>query len=161
MPLPPKRDPSRPLHQAVRLARIIGAIGLLFGLIVLAGALTAPAGQAGGQKVVGLVTAGIYTLFGVALIVLAAKIRRQRLWAIVVMMALAGLCLGVVSVALFETVLSVIGGNRPSGIYLVIGIELLLAAAFGKLMYDLLLSRAFVAGPRDQNVEPLPLSRRR
>jgi hypothetical protein len=145
--LPPKGDPRRPLHLAVRSARVLG---ILFVLIGLCGTLPAVLGLRGAGGLNGPLMAttvlgiGVLLLYlgpGICYLVFASYLSNYRRWAVTAALILAALhtlliVLGIVAIAL-RIVAS--GPDVRSGI-LPLAIAMLVLLAMGQMIYHLVLS---------------------
>jgi hypothetical protein len=171
MPLPPKGDPRRPMHLAIRSMRLLGivllcfggCVGLAFGVAVgsAAGGFGGGGGGAGaawGVWFVLVLAGGMFILPGVLYLVAAGALKRRRQWAIVLGLVLSGLkcmlwLIGTVSAAV-GLASSMIAGNGPSlgrvGVQLLIGLGF--TAAFGQLIWHL--SQSFAGLRLADDAEP-------
>lgn len=129
MPLPPKGDPRRGLHLAIRWMRVLGGLLLLF---------------ATGACIVGALTALLYLLpVGLCFIVLPIYLRRRQFWAVVASTCLASVASLVPLLALVKLVLFFDSQPFHSAMLIPLGVLLLMLLGFAQLIYHL--SRSFDA----------------
>jgi hypothetical protein len=149
MALPPKGDPSRPLHLAARSARLLGYVGLILTVLVMAlfvvvrrppGAAGSPAaGTAGGPPswavVVGVVMAVlIYGVPSVLYIVFGRYTVKERMWAVIGNIVLCGLTLAVLALSAVGAFVLLIGEGQIFPLL----ISALFIGAFGQMLYHLI-----------------------
>ena len=142
MPLPPMGDPQRPLHLAVRSARVLGVIFTLVGVLVcfLIVSLMNRGGM--GTLMIAAVVVLTYLLPGVAYLFVAVYLKRRAKWAVttgLVVSSLHGL------LALFAVLTGLAGlvssgdADRPSS-FVSLALSLAWVAAIAQLIYHLSLS---------------------
>jgi hypothetical protein len=140
MALPPKGDPRRPLHLAIRSTRILGGIGTLIGSCVFIPVMMRLRGGRGVFAPRDLMIFGalFYMVPGVLLIVFSVFMGRRRLWAVVgalVMSSLAGVFLLFVGAGL---VMSLVATRQTSPVAFILGgVWAIFALAVGQLIYHL------------------------
>jgi hypothetical protein len=169
MALPPKGDPQRPLHLAVRSTRVLGILFIALGAcgmlpmfyLGLARGRTPGGGMPmGAMAMLGISTILFYFGPGAAYLVCSIFIARRRTWAVITAMVLAAIQLLFITfglVALLVMFLS--AGARSLGILIALAIAVLLILALAQLEYHL--SKCFEAirrAPIDvqRGFEPLP-----
>jgi hypothetical protein len=147
MALPPKGDPRRPLHLAIRSCRAVGGLLAIFGIFGIL-PLFISSGRRGMSPVGGRTAAFIASTFyaspAVAFYVLAVFLKKRQLWAVIVALVLASLTF----VALFFGFLTIGLMMRTSSLLWRIDAILLAIAALvlfeaGRLIYQL--ARSFEA----------------
>ena len=167
MPRPPKGDPRRPLHLAIRSTRVLGALFVLLGLAVLAvPALYAlrGGGSAGGGVILMGVASLLYLVPGVLYVLCAIYLRRRQLWAVIVALVLASVQLLFLAIGLLGVVIGIANsrGAATSFALVYLGLIGLVAAALAQLIYHL--ARSFEAikhppfGAEVRGFEPLPVA---
>ena len=165
MALPPKGDPRRPLHLAIRSTRMLGIVFLLFGTCSVA-PMMRTMGRAGmvGYPAFLLIGAAVYLAAGGAFLLFSIFLARRQFWAVVaalVVSSVVSLIWIFAAIALVVALLANAGdiGSPPA----LIGgaVLLLLIAALWQLIYHLALSfEAIKYPPFGQEVrgfEPLPV----
>jgi hypothetical protein len=151
MAIPPRVDPRRPLHLAVASCRLLGVLGLLattcmgVSLFMLLARVRLGPGGRGPNLVLAFGPFALFAAIGVAYLVFAHFIKRRQFWAVVAALVLTGL---VSLLALLSTVASVIAivasgatASRPA--WMTLGVQALVLAALGQLIYHL--ARSFAA----------------
>jgi len=159
MALPPRGDPRRPLHLAIRSTRLLGVIFLLAATCASLPMLLGGGIWRGGRMLVfSIVVLVIYVVPGAAYFLLSIFLGRRQFWAVVASLVLA-------SIQLMFTLLAAIGItmaalSAPNGTFSIIIILLIyfVVAALVQLVYHL--ARSFEAIkhlPADQmrGFEPL------
>jgi len=160
MALPPKGDPRRPLHLAVRSMRLLGGILLLFtSCMALSVGMTlirlGPKMLTSPLMFIGML---LYFVPGVCFFVFAHYLKRRQAWAVVASICLAGVGCLFMLIGLFG--LAVISTSQSRGgapMLIPAGIMLLILAALGQLIYHL--ARSFEAikymPPEERGFEPI------
>src|SRR6266536_82642 len=137
MSLPPKDDPRRPLHLAVRSTRLLGIVLLGFGGFAALLFLMIP--RQAGVSLLPEMFLGLLVYFVPAVIYLITSVflKRRHLWAIVVGIVLASVNL-VLILAAFGAVLFVgWTSNRDAAIVIPIIVLCLFILALAQLIYHL------------------------
>jgi hypothetical protein len=139
MALPPKGDPRRPLHLAIRSTRLLGILFLLLGSCGSAGLFMGRRNAGMAFGVVGVI--GLYIAPGVAYLVFSIFLKERKFWAVLAALIVASvqlvftLFLGA-TLGIFATKINGVG--TPLAIMaIVVG---LVALALAQLIYHLALS---------------------
>ena len=153
MALPPKGDPRRPLHLAIRSTRSLGIVLILLGSLVLLVGLVLT------QSRLLVVVSIIYMSPGIGFLVIAIFLKRRATWAVtagIVLASLTGLF------ALLALVGSVVGLARsPRGAstpdLVALGIVVLVVLAVAQLILHLAKSYESIrtAEPEVRGFEPI------
>lgn len=163
MALPPKGDPRRPLHLAVRSLRVLGVILVLFSLCTL-GPTTLPmlrSGRGGpGNFPVFLVLAVlVYLVPGVLYLVFSIFLARRERWAVIGGLVLASVHGALSLLALVSMALVAATGQVPGPAVIPLVVMALVVVALAQLIYHL--ARSFEAiryppfGVEERGFEPL------
>jgi len=93
MPLPPKGNPRRPLHLAIRSTRLLGIVFLCFGMLVMLPSLMFLRRGGAGMSIMlfSLISAMFYLGPGVLYLICSIFLKQRKFWAIVVGLVLASL----------------------------------------------------------------------
>jgi hypothetical protein len=150
--LPPKGDPRRPLHLAVRSARVLGILFVLLGLcgtlpLMLAGGWAGPGMMTG---IIGIAVLLIYFGPGICYLVFASYLSNYRPWAVTATLVVASLHTLLVLLAFIGIVVRVLGAGGGSGMnvgVIPLAIALLVVLAMGQMIYHLVLSYESVRHP--------------
>jgi hypothetical protein len=160
MALPPKGDPRRPLHLAVRSMRLLGAILILFATCAgVTFGLVAVRVAARGMPVWGMAFGILfYLLPGLVFIILAMYVKQRQAWAVAASICVTSVGAMVVLLGLVAVVFTGVSDpGRSPAIWIAIGALVLILAALGQLIY--LLSRSFeairCAPPDERGFEPV------
>ena len=166
MPLPPRGDPRRPLHLAIRSTRLLGGLFVVIGLLALGLPMLYMfrGGGAGPMAITLAVGAMAYLVPGIAYILCAIYLRRRQLWAVIVGIVLASIQLllvlfGLVGIAVG---LANAGSVVPVFLFVYLGLIVLVGVALAQLIYHL--ARSFEAikhppfGEEIRGFEPLPVA---
>ena len=165
MSLPPRGDPRRPLHLAIRSTRLLGVVLLLFGTCALAPfmyMLLSGSGAAASMPPA-WTTMMIVLLYlgpGMLYMVLSVFLGRRQHWAVVCSLVLSSLLAIFFLVAFTGFAVSLLSNPQPSNVVLGAIISLF-ALAVGQLIYHL--SKSFEAirhppfGQEIRGFEPLPV----
>ena len=147
MALPPKDDPRRPMHLAIRSMRLLGVLFIGLGLCMFVPLMTTGlrGGRLGGASIVAGIAAAFYVLPGAGYFLCAVFLGRRAAWAIVVGLVLASVHMLLVLVSLGTVVFAVVAGGGASGIGVIVSllVSALVLAALGQLIYHL--ARSFEA----------------
>ncbi len=152
MPLPPKGDPQRPLHLAVRSTRVLGILFLALGLwgtvpMFLAGMRSARPVSTFGMGVIALSMVFIHFGPGALYLVCSVFLARRRTWAVITAMIIAGVQLAymLLAFAFGGLALNLFSAPAaPSALVLVaFGVSMLIFLALAQLEYHL--SKCFEA----------------
>jgi hypothetical protein len=159
MPIPPRGDPRRPLHLAIRSMRLLGGILVLFAtcatvpFVIRAGTgRTAPPWAM-------LIVLAFYLVPGAGFIVLSIYLARRQAWAVVASICLASMALLVILLALLGLAMFAFGPHADFELVLLVplSVTLLIAAALGQLIYHL--AKSFeairIAEPQERGFEPI------
>ena len=170
MALPPRGDPRRPLHLAIRSLRALGIVLLLFGTCTLVPMMMMMTRTGAGRGVVGpawimVLGSFFYAVPGALFVVFSVYLGRHRFWAVVgalIVSSVVGLFLLLGSVSVLVVVLTRTGAPRDTTpIAVVAVIFLLFVAAIGQLIYHL--AKSFEAikhppfGQEFRGFEPIAL----
>jgi hypothetical protein len=142
MALPPKGDPRRPLHLAIRSTRLLGILCVLFGLCTMLPSFPTTSGP----SAVLLAGASLVCLLpGAAYFLVSMFLARRQFWAVVLGLVLASLQALFALAALIGVLAALIidarntGDVEPFGFVFVLGLFLFLVA-FCQLISHLILS---------------------
>jgi hypothetical protein len=170
MALPPKGDPRRPLHLAIRSTRVLGVILLLFGTCALMPFMmymsrAGPRGAASAPPMwMTFMVALVYFIPGALFMVLSMFLGRRQSWAIVCALVLASLLTFFFLFAFAGFVVGVLSRSEPRA-WMAIPVVLiaLFGLAVGQLIYHLCKSFEAIKYPpfgQDfRGFEPLPVQR--
>jgi hypothetical protein len=143
MALPPRGDPRRPLHLAIRSTRLLGAVGTLIGSCVLMPLMMRLSGGRGVFASGRIVFLGsvFYLVPGVLLLVFSVFMARRRLWAVVgalVVSSLAAVFLLVAGVG-FGITISLVATRQTQvvPIVLFVGVWTVFLVSVAQLIYHL------------------------
>ncbi len=168
MPVPPRRDPRRPLHLAARSCRVLGGLALLGGTCALTSLF---AGGRGTPRLIGAV-ASLATCggVGVAYFVFAHYMKRRQTWAVIAALSLTGVAFLYTAGSAAAMVVMVLSGafaSIPGGrgfariMWGVTAFYGLIAVALGQLVYWLARSFPALKMPpavdEDRGFDVLPL----
>jgi hypothetical protein len=153
MPLPPKGDPRRPLHLAIRSTRLLGGLFVVLGLFSLVPMLISfRGGFMRGMAVYFVVGGMMYFVPGMLYVLCSVDLRRRQVWAVIVGIVLASIQLLFVLFGLLGVTVGLANCLIP-----------LIGVALAQLIYHL--SRSFEAikhPPFGQEAargfEPLPVA---
>ncbi|HWP39779.1 MAG TPA: hypothetical protein VNL70_02550 [Tepidisphaeraceae bacterium] len=139
MPLPPKGDPRRPLHLAVRSMRLLGIVLLILGSFSLMPVVAAIRRGPDPRFAFAVVTVlMVYVVPGVLYLLGSVFLSRRRPWAIVVGLVLASVQLIFCLLGLIILLAVWTGQSDESfGIVVAGAATVLLSAAFAQLIYHL------------------------
>jgi len=142
MAIPPRGDPRRPLHLAVRSTRLLGILFLLIGTLM--SSLTLRGGIPGRR---GMVLTALLLLFyigpGVVYLVTAIFLARRRFWAVVVGLVLASLQSLFVLFAIGSILIDIMRHPSRSVAMIPMVVMIFVILALAQLIYHL--SRSFEA----------------
>ncbi|MEM7806724.1 MAG: hypothetical protein AAF561_01270 [Planctomycetota bacterium] len=131
MALPSKGDPDRPLHLAARSMNLLALILVLFGILGVVGAAL------GGSAFIIAITV-VYLGIGIGFRVSGRYLVRHRRWALIVGIVLASLALlGSVLALVADLAALILTPGRTIGLSFAIAV--IMVAAFGQLLYHLVL----------------------
>ena len=169
MALPPKGDPRRPLHLAIRSTRVLGVVLLLFGtcaffpyMMSVSRVGAAPGAVPPAWTLI--MVAMFYFVPGTLFLVFAIFLGRRQLWAVVSALVLSSLMeifflLGLFGLAV--TGLSSFGRGNQVAFAIAVAVMVLFCLAVGQLIYHL--AKSFEAikhppfGQEIRGFEPLPV----
>ncbi len=146
MALPPKGDPRRPMHLAIRSMRLLGVILILLSLLGMLPLFFIPAARPGVSKILMIFFFGallIYLIPGVLFLIFSIFLKRRQAWAIIGGIVLSSILLLIAVIALagvlvnFATV-----GHTPAALIGLV-MSVLFVAAFTQLIIHL--SQSFKA----------------
>jgi hypothetical protein len=174
MALPPKGDPRRPLHLAIRSTRLLGVVLLLFCTCTFApyliswqqGSRRGAASLPAAWSLVGI--AVFYFIPGALFMVLSVFLGRRRHWAVVCALVLSCLVGAFTLLTLGMSVIMLVSSARNRGLAnprYVILVPVVLIGLFGAAVWQLIyhLTKSFEAikyPPLEQELrgfEPLPV----
>ena len=168
MRVPPRGDPRRPLHLAIRSTRLLGIVLLLVGTCgVSSFLLVVTRGGRGGPGIaetwIFLGGALFYFLPGALFLLFSIFLGRRQHWAVVCALVLSCLMGVVLLIGLVGFFFAIIqrGENQDVGMAIPLAIVGLFALATGQLIYHL--SKSFEAikhppfGEEIRGFEPLPV----
>ena len=165
MALPPRGDPRRPLHLAIRSTRLLGIVLLLFGTCGMASFMTTRLGRGTPAIPTWIFVAGamFYFIPGALFIVFAIFLARRQYWAVVGALVLSFLLGVIFLLALGGFAFAVISRTQraDAGMAIPVIIFCLFSLAIGQLIYHL--SKSFEAikhphfGQEIRGFEPLPV----
>ena len=159
MPIPPKGDPRRPLHLAIRSMRLLGGILILFATCVGATFVLRVSGSSRRPPIAALISILLYLLPGASFILLALFLARRQLWAVVASICLASMALLGALLALLGLLISAFGPHADFQPVLLVplGVTAIVVAALVQLIYHL--ARSFtairIAEPQERGFEPI------
>ncbi|HWE03278.1 MAG TPA: hypothetical protein VG326_12790 [Tepidisphaeraceae bacterium] len=148
MAIPPKGDPQRPLHLAIRSTRLLGIILVSFGLLALAPILMMARRRLGGVMIsflsIYFLAAIVYLVPGAAYLVIAYFLKRRRYWAIVTGLILASIQLVLALCVAASFVVMWLGQGLGQGLsppaYIGGAVVALIILALTQLIYHLIKS---------------------
>jgi hypothetical protein len=140
MALPPKGDPRRPLHLAIRSTRLLAIIFLLFGSCVFIPFLIGRTAR--GIAPFAVASALIYTGPGAAYLVFSIYMKRRKFWAVVCATVLASIQLLLTLIGGIFGIIAVWHGPLPLDATELIPMAILafVILALSQLIYHLALS---------------------
>jgi hypothetical protein len=164
MALPPKGDPRRPLHLAIRSTRVLAILFLALGLCGMIPFLIGAINVGGRGMPVTFMAMSVLLFYfgpGVAYLILSIYLGHRRYWAIVASIVLASIqvlfCLiGIMSMAWF-----ILPTSSGPEIYIPVGLIILVILALAQLIYHLALSfESIKYAPVEQQrgFEPIPMA---
>ena len=170
MALPPKGDPRRPLHLAIRSTRNFGVFFVLVGSFAATRIVLTRGGRSGAIFVPSpavLVAWLLYLVPGTLFLVFSVFMRRRRPWAVVGALLLTSLSALFVSMAAVAILVGMIaeGEARPVRVAVVLAAWTAAEFTIGQLVYRLALSfkaikhLPFGAADNSRGFEPLPAAR--
>ncbi len=161
MAIPPKGDPRRPLHLAIRSMWMLGGVMFLFATCTI-GMFTLRAGRGGGggpawtPLVYILPTMGFYVIPGVCYFVFATYLARRQHWALVASIWLAGLQCVIAVLGIVITLLALITNSERRMIG-PLTVLVLVVAALVRLIVRL--TKSFeairITPPEERGFEPI------
>jgi len=144
MALPPKGDPRRPLHLAVRSTRMLAIIFLLFGSCAFVPFLIRGAMPVNARVFLELGNVILYFGPGAVYLVTSIYLMRRRFWAVVVAIVLASIQLLLVLIGIISLLIVMMRQPIPQPVssfaLIPAGILLLIILALVQLIYHLALS---------------------
>jgi hypothetical protein len=146
MALPPKGDPRRPLHLAIRSTRLLGGFFVALGLFSLVPMLiSAQAGRMVGMSAYFMAGAMVYAVPGALYILCSIYLGRRQFWAVVAGLVLASIQLIFVLFAVFGAVVSLASSQNslPVFFWIMVGLLAFVGLALAQLVYHL--SKSFEA----------------
>jgi hypothetical protein len=163
MALPPRGDPRRPLHLAIRSTRLLGGLFVLFSFCAMT-PLLFPAsfgGSARGASVYVASAAAVYFVPGLLYIVFSIYLAQRKFWAVVGAIILASIQLLFVLISLLLAMIVVFAPHSSPGALMIIPLAViaLMGAALGQLTYHL--AKSFEAirytpwGQEERGFEPI------
>lgn len=171
MALSPKGDPQRPLQLAIRTTRSLGALFLVLGgcasipLFIEGFRAPAPGAAAAAPSIWrSLFSLLFYLGPGILYLVFSIFLARRRLWALIATMALAGVqvILMAIAMAVLLVMLSSFAGGAPSAmVWIPLAIMVVLIAAIGQLIYYCARSFPVIRQPlieQQRGFEPLQVT---
>jgi hypothetical protein len=151
MPLPRKGDPRRPLHLAVRSARVLGVLFVLLGLCGTSSMLYVGRGgpSVGAMPTVFLIGAVLFYLVpGACYLVFSTFLANYRPWAVTATLVVTALHFLLVLVAGGGTVMTFFTAPMVTpGMWAMAGIFALVLLALGQMVYHLIKSFESVRHP--------------
>ncbi len=166
MALPPRGDPRRPLHLAVRSTRMLGVVFLLFGTCALA-PMMRTMGRAGmvGYPVFLMLGALVYLGAGGGFLLFSIFLGRRQFWAVVAALVLSSVVSFFWIAGAVALVVAILSGGGGTGTAVPVAFAVsalaLVIAALGQLIYHL--ARSFEAikyppfGQEVRGFEPIPV----
>jgi hypothetical protein len=158
MPLPPKGNPRRPLHLAVRSTRLLGIVFLCFGMIVmLPSLLLLRRGMGMPLMIVQFISAMLYIGPGVLYLVCAIFLKQRQFWAVVVGIVLASIHLLFLLLGAAFYIAVVLSEQFNAWMLAPMVMLLAFILALGRLIYHLARSFEAIKYPPDEQrgFEPL------
>jgi hypothetical protein len=158
MALPPKGNPRRPMHLAIRSMRLLGIIQLCFvALTMLPMLLMMRRGFGMSFAVVELASATLYLVPGIMYLVCAIYLKRRAFWAIIVGISLASIQLLFLLIGAVAFMIFLIGAQPPGTAWIPLGVIGILILALVQLIYHLAKSFEAIKYPPDEQrgFEPL------
>jgi hypothetical protein len=170
MALPPRGDPRRPLHLAIRSTRNFGIFFVLVGSFAATRLVTTRGGQTGALFVPSpavLFAWLLYLVPGTLFLVFSVFMRRRRLWAVVGALVLTSLSALFVTLAAVAIVVAMNaeGEARPARVVVVLAAWTATEFTIAQLIYRLARSLKaikhvpFGAADDPRGFEPLPAAR--
>jgi hypothetical protein len=162
MALPPRGDPRRPLHLAIRSTRLLGGFFVVLGLFSLVPMLlSARAGSLAGMRVYFMASAMVYVVPGALYLLCSICLGRRQFWAVVGGIVLASIQLVFVVVASLGAVIALVSSPAvpPVLFWIMVAVLAFVGLALAQLIYHL--ARCFEAikhpGPGEEirGFEPL------
>jgi hypothetical protein len=140
MAIPPRGDPRRPLHLAVRSTRVLAIIFLLFGTCASIPMLIQGALPMRGRMFLNLGVFIVYVGPGVVYFVTAIYMKRRQFWAVILALVMASIQL--LFALLGISVLLIAEMRRPASSVAMIpaGVMIFVILALAQLIYHLALS---------------------
>ena len=140
MAIPPRGDPRRPLHLAVRSTRVLAIIFLLFGTCASIPMLIHGAVPMGGRMFLNLSVFIVYVGPGAVYLVTAIYLKCRRFWALILALVMASIQL--LFALLGISVLLIAEMRQPAGSVAAIpaAILIFIILALAQLIYHLSLS---------------------
>ena len=145
MAVPPRGDPRRPLHLAVRSCRVLGVLALLCATCALAPLFVGRRGGGPMSVVATVLSLGLYGSVGTAFLVLAQYAQRRQFWAVVAALSLAGVVLLFAAMGAIVMAVMVLAGvfrtptPTPAPMTAIlwgsVAVEALVAVALGQVVY--------------------------
>jgi hypothetical protein len=140
MAVPPRGDPRRPLHLAIRSTRVLAIIFLLFGTCASIPLLiTGGMARRGGM----FLNAGILFLYvgpGAVYLVTAIYLKRRQFWAVVVGLVMASIQSLFVLLAIAGILITMVRQPGSSIVLIPMGVLIFIILALAQLIYHLALS---------------------
>jgi hypothetical protein len=140
MPLPPKGDPTRPLHLAIRSTRLLGIFFLLIGMLAMLPFMLAMRRSGLTAAWLPLSIGGCYLVPGVMYLICGIFLGQKRGWAVILGIVLASLH-AIMTLLLIGSIFGQLGsipGRSDSPMLIIISaIFLLILAALGQMIYHL------------------------
>ena len=159
MALPPRGDPRRPLHLAVRSMRILGILYL--GLSTCVGSAFLRFGRGMGISFALIGAILFYVTPGVCYVIFSIFLQRRQFWAVVASLVLAGVNVILILISLvFMTVAIAQSRGTVVEFAIPLGAVMLILAALAQLIYHLSLSFEAIkyTPPGERGFEPLMAS---
>ena len=142
MAIPPRGDPRRPLHLAVRSTRLLGIIFLLFGSCASIPFLIRGAGSMGGGML-SAATLFVYVGPGAVYLVTAIYLKCRQFWAVVVGLAMASIQAIFVLLAVTFILIATVRQPAISFSLIPMAVLIFIVLVLGQLIYHL--ARSFDA----------------
>lgn len=146
MPLPPKGDPRRPMHLAIRSMRMLGIILIALSLLGMLPLFFVPAAGPGISKIFMIFFLSailIYLIPGVLFLIFSIFLKRRQAWAIIGGIILSSILLLLSVIALAGVLINFATVGHTPGALIGLVMSVLFVAAFTQLVIHL--SQSFKA----------------
>jgi hypothetical protein len=140
MALPPKGDPRRPLHLAIRSTRMLGILFLSIGSYVFYSIVLRARMRGTGRFGGGVAFLGFYIGPGVAYLLFSIFLKRRQFWAVVAALVLASIQLLFTLAGMVAIVIAILGRQNLAAAVLPMFIYGMFILALAELIHHLAMS---------------------